>query len=604
MIRALLEGQSAAAVFPTGAGKSLCYQLTALLLDGVTVVVSPLLALMKDQVDALRERDIPAARLDSSLSADEYRQVLAQARSGALKLLYVSPERFNNERFREGLKRLHVSMFVVDEAHCVSEWGHNFRPDYLKLARYARMSKAERVLALTATATPKVLEDIERTFDITASVRTRFHRPNLFLNVARADSPEAKLEKLCRALVPGPAIVYVTLQKTAEEIAGALKERGFPAVPYHAGLPNEERVATQEHFLGSHDCVIVATIAFGMGIDKPDIRGVYHYDPPKSLENYSQEIGRAGRDGATATCHLFFHQPDCIPLQNFVYGDTPTLASLESLVEELFSLGSEFRLSIRELSEKHDLRPLVLHTLLTYLELEGYLQALTPIYTAYRFKPEVSSRELLAHFEGEQRAFLTEVLKRSQKKRTWFDLDLDQTAADLSCPREKVVNALERCSDGGWMELQATQLRFRFRKLKDPESPQGLSAAMHQSALQREKGELERLEQVRELVFSQDCLAKRLAAHFGEELEEDCGVCSVCAGESLTVQAEQPARFELGALPEGLDPRTAARFLCGMNSPGMRKAGLMKHPRFGKLGWVPFAQVLERLQSELEPTHG
>src|SRR5699024_10432736 len=291
----LLAGRSAAAVFPTGGGKSLCYQLPALALDGVTLVVSPLIALMKDQIDALTKRGIAAARIDSALSLDEYRDVMQRIRGGNLRLLYVAPERFNNERFRQAIKSVRIALFAVDEAHCISEWGHNFRPDYLKLVNFAHLCGAERILALTATATPRVLDDICAGFDIApeCAIRTGFHRPNLTLlttPVTAAERDTVLLERL-QQRDPGPAIIYVTLQKTAERVADQLAAAGLPACAYHAGFKAEQRTAIQDWFIHSDDHIVVATIAFGMGIDKADIRYVYHYNLPTSLENYSQALG-------------------------------------------------------------------------------------------------------------------------------------------------------------------------------------------------------------------------------------------------------------------------------------------------------------------------
>lgn len=605
IIEALLRGENAAAVFPTGAGKSLCYQLPALLLDGVTLVVSPLLALMKDQVDALVGRGVAAARLDSSLSLEEYREVLNRARSGDLKLLYVAPERFNNERFRQSLKGIKVSLFAVDEAHCVSEWGHNFRPDYLKLAGYAEMCRAERSLALTATATPAVLEDIKSRFSVTTAVRTPFHRPNLELSSTVVGAKREKLKHLREALNNGPkgaAIVYVTLQQTAMEIASELCNFGFNAIPYHAGLDSERRVQTQELFLNSDDAIIVATIAFGMGIDKASIRAVYHYDPPKSLENYAQEIGRAGRDGERSVCHLFSCPDDRIPLENFVFGDTPTELAISGLVEELFSLGPELVINLSQLCDRHDVRPLVLRTMLTYLELDGYLEALTPVYSAYKFKPQISSKEILSKLEGQERSFLASVLKHSVKKRIWFTIDLEATRQSLGCRREEVVRALERCSDEGWLELQATQLRFRYRVLREPESLSELSADLYQRALRREQGELGRLNQVVELASSESCLPRRLAHHFGEELDQDCGTCGPCTGHTAQqAPAREDRPFDLGELPEELpDIRSAARFLCGITSPALRRAKLTRNVAFGRLRGIAFGRVLERLHDHFE----
>ena len=378
VIEHLLAGHSAAAVFPTGSGKSLCYQLPALLLPGLTVVVSPLIALMKDQIDKLKRLGIAAERLDSTLTADESSAVMTAMRTEQLRLLYVAPERFNNERFREAIQRVRVSLFAVDEAHCISEWGHNFRPDYLKLTRFARECRAERLFALTATATPAVLEDICRQFQIEPAhaVRTGFYRPNLSLRitpVAGSEQDSALLDRLTRH-ERGPTIVYVTLQRTAEQVADRLARRGFDARAYHAGMKDEDRGAVQDWFAGSDRAIVVATIAFGMGIDKANIRYVYHYNLPKSLENYSQEIGRAGRDGAAALCELLACSDDINTLENFVFGDTPSFASVSSLVREVLQLGDAFDVSLYDLSFRHDIKQIVVRTLLTYLELDGYLE--------------------------------------------------------------------------------------------------------------------------------------------------------------------------------------------------------------------------------------
>ncbi|MGZ0164084.1 MAG: RecQ family ATP-dependent DNA helicase, partial [Planctomycetales bacterium] len=327
VIENLIDGKSSAAVFPTGGGKSLCYQLPALLLPGLTLVVSPLIALMKDQIDALVARDISAARLDSTLTVDEYRDVTRRLRSGELKLLYVAPERFTNERFRGLLAQVNVSLFAVDEAHCISEWGHNFRPDYLKLARFADECKADAVLALTATATPQVLTDICSFFTIESecAVQTPFYRSNLTLlsEVVEERTRDQILISKLHERPPGPTIVYVTLQRTAEEVAVRLDEAGLPAKAYHAGMKDDERADRQDWFMASDESIIVATIAFGMGIDKSNIRYVYHYNLPKSLENYSQEIGRAGRDGEKSICEMLFCPADLNTLENFIFGDTP-----------------------------------------------------------------------------------------------------------------------------------------------------------------------------------------------------------------------------------------------------------------------------------------
>jgi len=609
VIEQLLDGHSAAAIFPTGGGKSLCYQLPALLLPGVTLVVSPLIALMKDQIDALAKRGINARRLDSSLDVGEYREVMRQLRNGELRLLYVAPERFNNERFRENLRQVRISLFAVDEAHCISEWGHNFRPDYLKLAGFAREFGAERILALTATATPPVLEDICRLFDITAdcAISTGFYRPNLQIDTTVVDAAERDqiLLAAIRKNPPGPAIVYVTLQKTAEQVARMLAAAGLPARAYHAGLKADDRSRIQEWFMASGDAIVVATIAFGMGVDKSNIRAVYHYNLPKSLENYSQETGRAGRDGEPSICQLLVCPDDLNVLENFIYGDTPDAAALLSLIEELFSLGEKFDVSLYTLSATHDIRPLVLRTLLTYLELAGYLQGGTPFYANYQFKPLQSSTVILGHFEGERRDFLAALFRQSVKGRTWFSLDLDRAVTTLNTTRERIVRALDWLGEQQLLEVKVAGIRHRYQCLQQPASIEELATELHQRILKREQAEIHRLQQVLNLITLDNCQTNALAAHFGEQRQQPCGHCSWCErgksdipprhapviSETLLQEVFSLQREQTEVLTT---PRLLTRFLCGITSPRLSRSKLNTHALFGSLEKAAFADVLAR----------
>jgi ATP-dependent DNA helicase RecQ len=612
VIEALVAGHSAAAVFPTGSGKSLCYQLPALLLDGVTLVVSPLIALMKDQIDALAQRGIAARRLDSTLTADEYRDVMQQVRAGELRMLYVAPERFQNERFREAITRIRVALFAVDEAHCISEWGHNFRPDYLKLVEFSKQCRAERVLALTATATPAVLDDICRAFEIAPehAIRTGFYRPNLTVlttPVASADRDAELIAKL-QSRERGPTIVYVTLQKTAEEVAARLCNAGFQAKAYHAGLETEQRTLVQDWFIDSTSGIVVATIAFGMGVDKANIRYVYHYNLPKSLENFSQEIGRSGRDGQPAICETLVSLDDLIPLENFAYGDTPTLAAIQSLVKEIFAQPRHFDVSYYELSSEHDIRILVVRTLLTYLELDGYLAGGTPFYSSYRFKPIKSSQEILSHFEGERREFLKHIFLQAKKAKLWVNIDLDAAAQAIGEPRDRIVRALDYLGEQGWLELEAQGTRNQYDLLKYPENPTQLATHLHERMLKREANEIERLHQVLRLIEGPECQVAALCWHFGEELARDCGHCTWCLNGKVAVSL--PPRKEPLINEQLLDrafalrrerpeifaePATLARFLCGVTSPAFSRARLSSDPLFGALAQVPFPEVKRRL---------
>lgn len=616
VIEHLLQSRSAAAVFPTGGGKSICYQLPALMLDGLTLVVSPLIALMKDQIDALTARGVSAQRLDSSLTTDEYRQVMDDIRNGTLKILYVAPERFNNERFRASLENIRISLFAIDEAHCISEWGHNFRPDYLKLANYAKSLKAERVLALTATATKAVLNDIRRVFDISEDcvINTGFYRSNLRLlaqNVSLKERDQCLLE-LLKSGPSGPAIVYVTLQKTAETVAKLLSDAGLPSRHYHAGLKEEARTAVQNWFIESDSAIVVATIAFGMGIDKADIRSVYHYNLPKSLENYSQEIGRAGRDGDDSVCTVLAATPDLIPLENFIYGDTPTRSAIDTFVTSIFSNQDDFDISQYELSNRCDIRQLVLRTLLTGLELKGYLTAGTPFYENYQFKFLQSEASILVEFNEQRREFLQGVFKCAVRKKIWNSIDLSDASRQLGEDRQRLVKALDYLEEKGLIAVKVAGVRYRYRIDQRPESDNDLVDELYLEATQRESREIGRLHEVMDWLQLDECQSSALAARFDSPLGRDCGHCSWCESGSrllLSERSESAIKPDELAAARDLQQRNpdvlpssieVTRVLCGVSSPAISKARLQRSEQFGKLVHLPYPSVLAAVSGFLD----
>lgn len=343
IVDALLDGRDALCIMPTGAGKSMCYQIPALLFDGVTIVVSPLISLMKDQVGSLVQSGVPAAYINSSLSYPQFLRVLSNVEHGKYKIIYVAPERLLTDGFLDTCKKIKISMVAVDEAHCVSQWGQDFRPSYLKIISFVE-SLANRPIvgAFTATATNDVKEDIkkilrlENPFEIT----TGFDRPNLFFGVIKSSSKDEKLIDLIRERGDRSGIVYCATRKNVESVCELFCDNGFSAARYHAGLDEYERRKNQEDFVFDRKNIMVATNAFGMGIDKSNVTYVIHYNMPKNIESYYQEAGRAGRDGGEADCILFYSPKDVrlnrFMIENSEGNDELTIEENEQIRERDF----------------------------------------------------------------------------------------------------------------------------------------------------------------------------------------------------------------------------------------------------------------------------
>jgi ATP-dependent DNA helicase RecQ len=384
VIGSILEGKDAVVVMPTGSGKSLCYQLPALILDGVTLVVSPLIALMKDQVDALHARGLPATFINSSISESEQRARIEGLHRREHKLVYIAPERFRSSRFNSALQQIPISLFAVDEAHCISTWGHDFRPDYLRLRGIIRSLGTAQTLALTATATPYVRSDIIQQLGLNQpqTFVSGFDRPNLSIEVVHTEKEREKIARI-RSVArenPGSGIIYASTRKAVEQVGSKLKALDLRVSLYHAGMTDAQRVKAQDEFMSGRTQMIVATNAFGMGIDKSDIRFVVHYQMPGSIEAYYQEIGRAGRDGLPSTCVLLFNYADKNTHDFFIEGSYPDISIVKQVYDTLAAIElRRIELSTTEIARRTGERnEMAVQSALYVLERAGHIQRTAP----------------------------------------------------------------------------------------------------------------------------------------------------------------------------------------------------------------------------------
>ena len=619
VIHKIMDRQSAAAIFPTGAGKSLCYQLPAMVLPGMTLVVSPLLSLMKDQLDFLLENNIPAARLDSTLGKNEYNTILESAKNGELKILMIAVERFKNERFRSHFQKMNISLIVVDEAHCISEWGHNFRPEYLKLPAYQKEFGINQTLLLTATATIQVREDMCAKFNIPKDnvFVTGFYRDNLILQITPTDSAEKKNRLLQRIqeTPQEPTIVYVTLQKMAEDVAEFLCANSIDAQPYHAGMENEKREQIQNKFMDGTLACVVATIAFGMGIDKKNIRRIIHYDLPKSIENYSQEIGRSGRDGKTALCEVLANRDGIPILENFVYGDTPEKHSIFQLLRTIKeSKGFVWEIKTTRLANELNIRILPLKTLLVYLAIEKIIRPKLTYFEEYSFKYKTEPPDIIIRFKGERKQFVRAILNHCHTKKVWTAVDIRAILANYDTDRQRVLAALEYFDEKGWIELQSRQSVEVYDILTQAFNIDNVAEKMYALFKKKERHEIQRIQNMVGFFESDACLSRQLAAYFGEHLaKERCGHCSFCkSGKALlktTTELTPLSQLEFKtittefsqAVGEQFSEVNLTKFLCGIYTPVFSKLKIKKLPYFGFLESYPFMEVKNWLAETKEP---
>jgi len=616
VISAVLGGQDCLCVMPTGGGKSLCYQLPAVMLDGLTLVVSPLIALMKDQVDQLRVLGLPVTFINSTLPMAEQYARLEQMAQGMYQLVYVVPERFRSGRFLEAVRAVGLKMLAVDEAHCISEWGHDFRPDYAKLGYFRRMLGNPTTIALTATATDRVRRDIVEQLDLREprTFITGFARPNLFYEVQNTRSERQKADELLRFLgrTPGSGIIYASTRKRTEEVAEIIARRTKRStVVYHAGLLPDQRRAAQEAFMQSRCEIVVATNAFGMGIDKADVRFVVHYNLPGTLEAYYQEAGRAGRDGDPSHCLLLYHPSDRYIQEYFIESAYPARENVEQVYDFFRGLDDDpIEMTQAEVKEQLGL-PIGndgVGNCEQLLESAGVLERLiaSQNMAVVRLDNDLPSLVDLLPKQAKTRRRVLQAVERlvGTRRNELVQFHPRELSANAELDPTSVVNALRQLNA---LESFTYVPPFRGRAIRmlDRDKPFDELEIDFEAHERRKDAEYEKLNLVVRFALGGGCRQREILRYFGEPDPQPCGHCDNCGQHwperNLPEEAEQPAaaaaadeevvevvRMVLSGvaraenkLPCGKN--LIAQMLCGSNSVKMGKLGLNQLSTFGLL---------------------
>ncbi len=539
-IDAVLDGQDTVVIMPTGGGKSLIYQLPSLVLDGLTIVVSPLISLMKDQVDALEQIGIPATFINSSISAQVAEQRMQEAKNGYYKLLYIAPERFYSSEFMRILSEIRVSLFAIDEAHCISAWGHDFRPAYLKIKNAIDHLGRPPVLALTATATPEVRKDIIKQLNLKNPqiVLTGFARENLSFQVRLAGEAQ-KAEIVLDAVksANGSGIVYVGTRSKADALGEFLKENNIDAIVYHAGMDAEQRKITQELFLRNKVKVIIATNAFGMGIDKPDIRFVIHYDMPGTIEAYYQEVGRAGRDGKESFCLLLHNSRDRFLREFFIKGDNPPIDLILNLYELLNSFENDSVLiTYAELKARlgADVPEMAIGTAIKILEQHNYISRIKEksgeAYLCFLEPVEVIKEKVGTRAKKTLSIIDKLYQKFSRELELGFEFNFEELAENLEEKKDSLKRAVKKIFDLGLVDykppFKGTEIRILKRVPKN-----NLNLDFEKLKEKRESA-YQKLDAMEDYIYNFSCRQKFILNYFEDPGAKSCGKCDNCLNES------------------------------------------------------------------------
>jgi len=541
IIRSVLDGKDTLALLPTGGGKSLCFQVPALAMEGVCIVITPLIALMKDQVNHMKKRGIPAAAVYSGMYADEIDLVLGNCLYGKTKLLYLSPERLMGDKIRESLRRMKVNLLAVDEAHCISQWGYDFRPPYLHIADIRQFIPGVPVLALTATATPKVVKDIQKKLEFKNEniFQQSFERRNLTYFVILE---EDKLNRLLKVVqkTRGSAVIYVRNRRKTKEIAGFLQKNKIGADFYHAGLDPKTRDQRQNAWINDEKRVMVCTNAFGMGIDKPDVRLVVHLDLPDSIEAYFQEAGRAGRDGKQAYAVLLYENADLLNARHNLATAFPEPAMIRNVYQALgnyFQIpvggGKEekFDFDLTVFANQYNFQPVIVFNCLKFLEKEGLLALSEAMHNPSRVYIK-ADKETLYRFQVENEPFdhfiktmlrlysgiLTDFVKISETELARrSELTVDKAMANLShLARLQIIGYIP--------QTDKPQVIFIQERLNSGDIP--ISRENYHDRLKDAEKRIEAM--IHYASSTHKCRSQQLLAYFGEYHSKRCGKCDVC----------------------------------------------------------------------------
>lgn len=543
IVQSVLDGKDTLALLPTGGGKSICFQVPALLQPGICVVVSPLIALMKDQVENLKERGIEAVAIVSGMGKREVDILLDNCVYGKIKFLYISPERLSSPLVQERIRHMNVNLFAIDEAHCISQWGYDFRPPYLQLAELRQLHSKVPILALTATATQQVADDIvsklafKKGFQV---FRKSFERSNLSYVVAKEENKLKRLLKLVNT-VKGSGIVYVRNRRETQELARQLALEGIKADFYHAGLAAEVRSQKQDDWKANKLRVIVATNAFGMGIDKPDVRFVAHMDLPESLEAYYQEAGRAGRDEKKSYAVLLYTDSDVKALERKLAQGSPSLADIQLVYHQLGNHlqvaygtgeGLLFPFDLAEFCKKYKLEPIKTINIIKVLSLEGYVGLTESVYLPSRLQVVVDY-EALYSFQLSNTAYepLLKTLLRSYGGLydQYVPIKEHDLAKRLQISVNQVVQLLSKLNDFQLIayEPKTDQPQIQFLRPRVDRSHLGID---YNFLAQRQAIYKKQVESLLSYSNEPICRSQQLLNYFDEHTKETCGVCDICIG--------------------------------------------------------------------------